>query len=481
MKCAREHSIALFLISELLDLLIMSGIKTLSAFLLVFLFSALELKAQQEYFVYLQTENQKPFYAKLDNKVVSSTSSGYLILPKIQEGRYLVTIGFPKNEYPEEQFSIEVKENNVGYLLKQLKDDEFSLFNLQTLAVVNAIKNEDEQMQIVETVKDDPFTTMLAKATKDPTLLKSVEKVPAQPVEKKQAEATEVSAGTQSLITLRNEQSDNKSETAAAQKQVDVDVSGAGESSDSNSSVAVSAEKPLSGSRSSALDNDIKRILYVQGRDGNEMIYVDESGAANDTVRVFIPQTGEAAKSVISLREDKNIPEPKAKLEDKKEDLPYTITPTVIAPKEEAKKQSVIIYEDKTQKQEEKAVINEQKQEEKKVEGELIVLPPVSKEVKNENCKNVAGDKEFLRIRRRMAVERTREGMIEAARRMFKTTCFSTEQIRNLSFMFLDDEGRYMFFDAAYGHASDPDRFESLESLLNDEYYVNRFRALINK
>ena len=38
--------------------------------------------AQKVYFVYLQTEPEQPFFVKMNDKVFSSTASGYLILSK---------------------------------------------------------------------------------------------------------------------------------------------------------------------------------------------------------------------------------------------------------------------------------------------------------------------------------------------------------------------------------------------------------------
>ena len=77
-------------------------------------------------------------------------------------------------------------------------------------------------------------------------------------------------------------------------------------------------------------------------------------------------------------------------------------------------------------------------------------LPSVSTKTTNSDCKDLASNSDFLKIRKRMAAEKDNDAMVLAAKRFFKTKCFSTEQIRNLSFLFLSDEGRYMFFDAAY-------------------------------
>ena len=69
--------------------------------------------------------------------------------------------------------------------------------------------------------------------------------------------------------------------------------------------------------------------------------------------------------------------------------------------------------------------------------------------------------------------------MIAQAKKYFKEKCYRTEQIKYLSTLFLSDESKYQFFDAAYMHVSDQERFRSLQPELKDSYYVNRFKALI--
>jgi hypothetical protein len=80
-----------------------------------------------------------------------------------------------------------------------------------------------------------------------------------------------------------------------------------------------------------------------------------------------------------------------------------------------------------------------------------------------------------------MASEDNKEGMIKVANKYFRSRCFSTGQIKDLSYLFLTDEGKYMFFDAAYTHTSDSELFSTLESQLKDPYYKKRFEALIGK
>lgn len=78
-----------------------------------------------------------------------------------------------------------------------------------------------------------------------------------------------------------------------------------------------------------------------------------------------------------------------------------------------------------------------------------------------------------------MAAQKSDENMIVIARKTFVSKCFSTEQVKNLSSLFLKDEGCYNFFDAAYPHVNDTQNFQTLVSRLTDEYYINRFKAMI--
>src|SRR5450432_1477878 len=113
-----------------------------STFLTVFLFTLAGLKAQQNHFIYIQTENKQPFYVKLDKKLYSSSASGYLVVPKLKDGTYNLAIGFPKGEWTEQNMLCTINNNDIGYLLKNFESKGWGLFNLQTLAVIMASDSE---------------------------------------------------------------------------------------------------------------------------------------------------------------------------------------------------------------------------------------------------------------------------------------------------------------------------------------------------
>lgn len=99
----------------------------------------------------------------------------------------------------------------------------------------------------------------------------------------------------------------------------------------------------------------------------------------------------------------------------------------------------------------------------------------------NSDCKEVADEKEFQKIRRKIAMQKDDENMLRTADKYFAATCFSTAQIQSIAYLFMADEYRYKFLDMAYGRTQDPDNFFKLEKVLSDQYYIGRFRAMIKK
>ncbi len=94
-------------------------------------------------------------------------------------------------------------------------------------------------------------------------------------------------------------------------------------------------------------------------------------------------------------------------------------------------------------------------------------------------CENTATEADFFQLRKLMAAAESDDAMIMEAKKNCKEKCFTTTQYKNLGSLFLTDEGKYKFFDAIYNYTSDSANFSSLQSELKDEYYVNRFKAML--
>lgn len=442
---------------------------------LIVLFS-FSLKAQQVHFAYLQTDNGQPFYVKLDSKVVSSSAEGYLILPGLSDGIYKIAVGFPKKEHPEENFTFNIDNNNEGFLIKNFEDKGLQLFNLETLALING--TADSSNTIATTVKKDidPFSKMLADVVKDSSILQNHQvEVPKR-----------APAPVDSQVTTNNN--------------------------------VASAPVPDADTFSLAkIDSPISKLLSRQDTNGLQMVYADKNNEKTDTVRVFIPSPDEqiAATENNRIAGNKN-----AVISSFTDSVKFTITPTVIKPQKDTsgfvfRKDSLAVDKDSNISPEQVFVIgpakkkdhavkepehkgtpqdkdqaadteisdtNQQKKNKEATASQVILLPKVvTSSTVNSDCKAFASSEDFLRLRKKMAAESDGENMIKVARKYFRTKCFSTDQIKNLSYLFLTDEGRYKFFDAAYAHTSDSDQYQLLESQLTDEYYLNRFKAMIRK
>ncbi len=109
--------------------------KIFRLFILLFIAST-SLKAQKVYFIYLQTDNQQPFYARMGEKIYNSTSSGYLILSNLRDSVYSINIGIQGSQAPDQPYSIPVTRKDQGFVVKNFGDKGWGLFNLSSMAVI---------------------------------------------------------------------------------------------------------------------------------------------------------------------------------------------------------------------------------------------------------------------------------------------------------------------------------------------------------
>ncbi len=435
-------------------------------------FICLFVTAQQNRFIYLQTENKQPFYVRLDEKLLSSSASGYLILSKLQEGTYKVVVGFPKNEWPEQQVTLRVEKRDVGYLIKNYGDKGWGFINLQTQNITMSGGIVPHEEVPVLPKQTDLFSTTLANVVNDTTILEK--DLVIEPPVKKPEESNAVT--------------DQKS------------------------------TEPLPFVRSV-----VTRKLRKTGKAGTDFVYIDKSGDQADTIRIFIPLDKIEKKGSVDsvIVADVKVPEKKDDPVQVVDSKKSEVQPAVEEKKEEPKKEEPKKEEIKNEEQKKEEVKKDESKTDEPKSDEPKKVDPPKEEVKkeeykkydpnekplypqpddkkfidfdkkdtvskmkfgmiNSDCKSFASENDFFKLRKKMAAETNDENMVKVAKKIFKSKCFPTEYIKNLSALFLKDEGKYMFFDAAYPFVSDSDIFPTLESQLTDSYYINRFKAMIHK
>ena len=478
-------------------------LKRIFVILLMFV-SALSVKAQQIHFVYLQTENGQSFYVRLNNKVLSSSPAGYIILPELKEGDYHLIVGFPKNEFPEEDFQIAIQKKNEGFLLKNFGEKGWGLFNMQSLALLPGTAANIATASVK--IQDDPFSKMLANVVKDSSLLQNNEPVKAiidTPLQKNEKVIVLKDTSLQNNEPVKPiiDKPLQKNETA-----IDIKDTSLQKNEMAISIPVIKNPEPVAAA---VVAPPITRLLSAIDKEGMQMVYLDRSDNKNDTIRVFIP--GEKIQNPKAENPNAVVENNKSNTNSGADTSQLTITPTIVkiesdtitlvndtirVYKERVQKKDTIVDKKASELEPDKlktqVTQGEPPKDAKSVEKQpvlknenkngIIVLPKVVTSSKvNSDCKEFATDEDFLKLRKKMAAENNNDDMIRIAKKVFRTRCFSTEQIKNLSFLFLNDEGKYMFFDTAYPFASDSDQYYLLVSQLMDGYYINRFKAMIHK
>ncbi len=400
--------------------------------------------SQLNHYIYLQTDNQQPFYIKYNNRIYSSSASGYLILSKLKEGAVELSVGFPKSNQPEQKFQCMLDNADKGYLIKNFAEKGWGLYDLQSSAIVYAgagteIKTNNPAVITSQPAADDPFANMLSKVTQDTT----VKNVTVRKEEKIIVDTPKTTAVTAPVATIPQVKDTVKTQVVQQPVQV-IDP-------------PVTEPVWIAPSKSSVL-----QVRKFDSREGSDFVYeVINKDGVKDTIRLFIAKDSNFVDPVqpsgantemktdtiqIIKEQKKEIPaEPIIKSEEKKEMPP--VEPAV--KKEEVKPETIPV-----QKTEPKS------------------LP-------NSNCTSIASEDDFMKLRKKMASESKDESMINVAKKVFKTKCFSTAQIKNLAVLFLNDEGRYRFYDAAMLYITDFSNFKNLGETIHDEYYKKRFSALL--
>lgn len=447
--------------------------------LFVFLFFAsASLKAQKVYFIYLQTDNLQPFYARIGEKIYNSTSSGYLILSNLRDSIYSLNIGIQGGQVADQPYSVTVNKKDQGFLIKNFGDKGWGLFNLTTMATIMPVSKSVNPVQAVKTEKreDNAFTNLLAKAADDSTIKE-------KPVIEKPAEQ-KTDAATLNTEKKEGLKSEAKEITPSKQEEIKKGIVVAPVIINEKPKVDTPVVKEQVQESKNAAQMKEDSILVAKNNEAE--ILKQEELRKQDSIEKAKTQTiaeVEYKRSVVKLKSESStttgiglvfidmLPNDK------------TDTIRILIPAETKTTSSI-----------------ESKQEEKK----LLDVPPVdsvqnetpiSVNTKNNNCKVVATENDFLKLRKKMAGEnndflglrkkivgeKNDDDMIAEAKKVFKTKCFSTLQVKDLGTLFRTDESKYKFFDAAYQYVSDVGNFPTLQSELKEEYFINRFKAMLRQ
>jgi len=373
--------------------------KTFSIIVFLML-TALGLKSQQTHFIYIQSEDKQPFYIRFKEKIISSSESGYLIAPKLEQGQLNFTLGFPKNAWPSSSYSLEIESKDLGFQLKKVDELTWALYNIQTSDLLSPVEVNKVSNQIIETSTDE-FTNILAEVSNTPS------------VKQKKINTENNSAGFVSNIDSSSIAKDNITIDSNVNEIIGVRVP-------VQTKPIVIKEKKEKKSKIRLEPSNVKQDFSFLDSTGRSLTYTIKEGDTEDHVVVFISY-------------EKPLVFPKAE--------PDSIMPVAI---------EQIITPENTQTQVQQVI----------------------------RCSSNAEDKDFLKLRRKMTQEDNEEKMIEVAEKAFKDKCYSTDQVRYLAVLFINEDNRLAFIRISVNYISDLSLFGTLQQLFNTEKNINSFKEI---
>ncbi|RYY38829.1 MAG: hypothetical protein EOO08_13540 [Chitinophagaceae bacterium] len=429
----------------------------------VLLLMGLVAGAQKVYFIYVQSDNGAPFYVRLGEKVSSSTATGYVIVANLRDSSYVLQVGFPGST-AESRFAVSLKGEDKGYVLKQV-GGTWNLFDLQELTLTRALAavgpSEEESRTLL--AQADPFTRRLVQASDDLTLLNSgpspsapsvaVEQIPPAPMPARpEPEVVQVEVKPTAVDTVR-----------------------ARPIADTTAPVAVSA--PPAEAEAPYRRSQVTRRSESSTTEGFGLVFVDNLGEQNDTIRLlipnpkFVPAAAAAPDSTRAPQAGRVAAAPVA------DSVPAIAADRVVTPADStrAPAQAALPVAAPSAPAEVTPTAA--------VKVDPVAAPkpagrPRDWAIGNATCAAQAEQKDFFKLRKNMAASEDEGAMVTTARKEFRKRCYSVAQVKLLGTLFLTDLGRYNFFEAAWGHVADQPNFPELEGELKDAYLVNRLYEL---
>ena len=496
--------------------------------------------AQQDYFVLIQADNNQPFYARMEGKLFSSSTQGHLILSQLKEGSYGITIGFPKQNLAELQFSMSVHNKDFEFQLKDLGEKGWGLFNPQTLELkMPDEKKEAEPKNHLEGVKkDDAFSRLMAGVVSDTAVMYNTYTMEAtlkdSPIVSKSASAdtsttvvmgggtppapsspTAASGKDTTLASLNS-----LTGTEAPKENIPTVIS---PGTDTTLRTEMTAKPEMTPPVTKAETITKNNILPADSsfsitKRGDSVIIDLASHKGDSSVAGLTPVAPESVslvpKSTSSVAPALPKASPVVKISERKTTKGVRLvyadhikgskadTIVIIIPGDTAvglaqrstgtgsiasspvgsgNPAVVPAGADRLLTVQKEADIPAQKTSPAAVTTSrpdtVQKKMPTRSLFINSDCRNFATEYDVDKLRVKMLEAGKEEDRITTAHKVFKTKCFSTRQVKALSEVFTSDALKFRFLETAYPFVSD-DHFKELAELLADPVYNSKFRTM---
>lgn len=461
-----------------------------TTFVIACLFVFTEIKAQQDLFLFIESEGGTPFYANINNRHYGASAIGHLTLPNLRDTIYTVFIGVPASSGDLQTFRINMNRLDRGFLLKR-SEGHWVLYDWKTPETIRAEVRHNDEARIERT---DSFARLMASVVNDSDVLfTSIAKVEQKPERKDVSHAiststrdtADVKRTTDSTTVLKppvipptevQPMKDSSSvittmpplsgaDTIARIEPANRDTLQRQAVHDSvsvvSSNSAVTKDTSVSARKNQGKQGVLEKegITKVQEDDikaGKQLVFRSVTAAGDiDTITILIPYSPGELKKIDTIRVKDTTTHRSAPDSLKSEPPRDTVVTTKIA----VNRLDTVVTTKVAVKPRDTVVTTK------------VTVKP--------DCAKVAGDADVDRLRVKLLLESDVDERVSAARKAFMEKCYTCHQVRALTELFPGDEARYKFFDAAYRYVSDAGNFGALADLITDPYYRNRFKAML--
>jgi hypothetical protein len=421
-----------------------------------------------EHFVLLQADANQAFYVRVDNQVYSSSPRGHLILAQLKDSTYTIVVGFPGQKFPEQRFLLVVHDRDF-FLDLRLEGGHWGLYDArgQPLSDVADPLSADRG-SLAGVKKDDPFSQMMSAIVRDTAVMYSTYAI---------GRPDSVAAITTAGDSLRPPPDKLVDSVTMTKLPPDSSSSPIGSSVFHNvvSPDSLGTSPPPGATPSSP--TGVRKISEHKSSKSLRLVYADHaSPQATDTIDVVIPvDSPDALKQNRNSGDTAHSSKPVATARSRKplDSIPLARTSTL----------RQIDSTASTANQPGQPVDSSQAttRQRRRLPDSPFVSTTTGKSVipyVNSDCHAYATDYDVDKLRVKMLDATGDDNRILAARKVFRTKCFSTKQLRALAEVFPSDPGKFQFLQTAYPFVSDGE-FSDLVSLFTDPAYAGKFRTMI--
>ncbi len=437
------------------------------------------------YFVLIQADSGQAFYIRLDSQLYPSSPAGHLILAQLKDSAYPITVGFPGQIYPEQRYLLNIRQRDQALHLSR-QDNNWRLLDDQGQTMPTVADPAAAEMPLLAGArKDDAFSQMMAAIVRDTAVMYNT-----------------YAASSDSIHPASSDSTQTRSDSVALQPVIlapQTDVSSSLPAPQATSSATPSP--PVASSAIPSAPTGVVKLSEHKSTQSLSLVFTDHPvNKKTDTIDVIIPIDTQAVAvrtpilSSDTVRATTRIQSPDsthstATHRVQSTDTAHSVTSSIYITHPDSS--NYVIHTSDTFH----AVRMRKPSPDSPASGSPFPghvprsdTPAVASASShksslpfvNSDCHAFAADYDVDKLRVRMLSANKDDDRILVAYKIFKTKCFSTNQVSALSEVFTTDAAKFKFLETAYPFVSD-DRFPELVSLLSDPVYAGKFRTLTGR